>query len=252
MREWITIQPVNPLTPATPWLVTLGSFLAASTLCAAVPETRVSIVDGRWHLNGEVTYRVTSVAFAPDEKTLATGSYDHTARVWDIKSGRARYTLRGHLGVVTIVAFSPDGKWLATGSLDTTVKLWNAKTGELRTTLSGHKSWVNSVVFSRDGWRLVSGSSDGTVKLWREGPGRLDGTLNATDAEVRTLISGDGDWNKPGVVKLWDVATMQLRQTLSTSGEVLSVACSPNGRIIAVACGDGTVKAWTITSERPK
>jgi len=43
--------------------------------------------------------------------------------------------------------------------------------------------------------------------------------------------------------------TLQLLQTLTTSGEVLSVACAPNGRIIAAACGDGTVKAWTVDAE---
>ena len=61
-----------------------------------------------------------------------------------------------------------------------------------------------------------------------------------------TLISGDGDWNKPGQVKVWDTAKLRLRQTLATSGEVLSVACSPDGRTIAAGCADGTVKAWAV------
>ena len=61
-----------------------------------------------------------------------------------------------------------------------------------------------------------------------------------------TLISGDGDWNKPGQVKVWDTATLKLRKALAANGEVLSVACSPDGRTIAAGCGDGTVAAWAV------
>jgi WD40 repeat protein len=65
-------------------------------------------------------------------------------------------------------------------------------------------------------------------------------------SDGRVLISGDGDWNKPGQVKLWDAATLRPRQTLATSGEVLSVARSPDGRTLAAGCGDGSVKAWSM------
>jgi WD40 repeat protein len=63
------------------------------------------------------------------------------------------------------------------------------------------------------------------------------------------LISGEGDWNKPGQIKLWDATGLRLHQTLATSGEVLGVACSPDGRTIAAGCGDGTVKAWAVDDE---
>ena len=64
-------------------------------------------------------------AFAPDGRTLASGSLDHTIKLWDSASGRLLRTLTGHTHWVNSVAFSPDGRTLASGSGDKTIKLWN-------------------------------------------------------------------------------------------------------------------------------
>jgi WD40 repeat protein len=71
------------------------------------------------------TGRVTSVAFNPDGRLLASGSADETIKLWDVATGREVRTLEGHTGYVESVAFSPDGKLLASGSWDGTIKLWN-------------------------------------------------------------------------------------------------------------------------------
>jgi WD40 repeat protein len=62
---------------------------------------------------------VSSVAFSPDGKIIASGSYDKTIILWNTESGkRRRKPLNGHTEAVTSLAFSPDGKIIASSSQD--------------------------------------------------------------------------------------------------------------------------------------
>src|SRR5262249_54137650 len=82
---------------------------------------------------------ISSVAFSPDRKPLATGSFDETARVWDTPTGQARATLKFDTDVgVSAVAFSPDGQTLATGCKFEYVELWDTRTGHKVRTVQGH------------------------------------------------------------------------------------------------------------------
>jgi WD40 repeat protein len=73
---------------------------------------------------------VFAVAFSPDGQLLASGSYDHTVRLWNPATGKELQKLEGHTDLVQTVAFSPDGQLLASGSYDHTVRLWNPATGK--------------------------------------------------------------------------------------------------------------------------
>jgi WD40 repeat protein len=67
---------------------------------------------------------VSSVAFAPDGKTIASGSSDNTIKLWNLE-GKELRTFMGHSNWVLSVAFSPDGKTIASGSYDNSIKLWD-------------------------------------------------------------------------------------------------------------------------------
>src|SRR6476469_2368508 len=97
---------------------------------------------------------VATVAISRDGRTLASGSFDKTIKLWNLGTGRLIHTLNGHSERVLCVAISHNGMTLASGSVDKTIKLWNLGTGKLIRTLgslfSGHSDKVYSVAFSPD------------------------------------------------------------------------------------------------------
>jgi len=106
------------------------------------------------------------VAFAPDGKTVISGTRDKTLMLWDVATGQKIRTFSGHKDWVNGVAFSPDGKTLASGSEDAEVALWDAETGQQRARFAVQGT-VWSVAFSPLGNALACSSDDGTVTLWR-------------------------------------------------------------------------------------
>ncbi|HST53960.1 MAG TPA: protein kinase [Pyrinomonadaceae bacterium] len=127
--------------------------------------------DGKLRQEIKANDEPTAVAFSPDSKTLATGGYDGTLKLWDTTSGGAprRSLDYAHSSVVVSIAFSPDGSLVACGGAgpDGEVKVWDARTGELKFDLKAG-GVPNSLAFSPDSKQLTCGS-DKFVKLWNVG-----------------------------------------------------------------------------------
>ena len=106
------------------------------------------------------------LGFSHDGRTIATGNFNGTVKLWDVPSGRLLRTLDGHTDLVYKGVFSPDEKILASCSRDGKIKIWEVATGAELRTLTGHTRPIKAVAFAPDGNLLASVSNDGTLRLW--------------------------------------------------------------------------------------
>ncbi len=132
-----------------------------------------NLVDRTWlyNLPTSFTGAVNALAFSPDGFTLASGHYDGTVRLWDMRSGDILVQFETG-AVVQSLAFSPDGRILATGGSyeNSLVRLWSVGSGVLLRELVGHTKGVTHLAFSPDSQFLVSASYDGMLRVWGNPP----------------------------------------------------------------------------------
>jgi dipeptidyl aminopeptidase/acylaminoacyl peptidase len=153
---------------------------------------------------------VTSIAFSPDGRWLATGGgrFDQSVFLWDLSTGKPRALLEHGRGPAVALAFSPDGATLASANFpEHHVRLWDIETGRVRRAFAEHTHSMNSVAFSPDGTLLATAGNDGMIGLWTVATGqqraRLDGQATclrtvAFSSEGRTLVLATA----PGPVKI--------------------------------------------------
>ncbi len=243
----------------------IGLFYIVFFLAVGFLSNSVAQEYTQWHLpEGAIARlgkgKIKDVEFSPEGTRLAVAT-DIGIWIYNAHTG-AKIALikrqpRG-ISAVNIIAFAPDGTTLAVGSgrlggAIGAVELWDTTTRERLTVLGEDIGSVQALEFSVDGTTLASVSWSGTMKyyLWEVATGRE--VLSFTKAQGRiphsksalvlsqaphSVASTDVD-----TVKIWDVATEELRHTLAENGNpILALAFSPDGKTLAGSYH--TIRLW--------
>ena len=201
---------------------------------------------------------VESMAFSPDGKTLATGSFRELT-LWDMETGTPTKRISGFADRVCAIAYSTDGKRFATGggapTEDGEIKVFDADGKLLFESIGGHSDTVFAVAFRPDGKLLATGGADKFVKVW---------TLPTTAGKPLTLaksfeghthhVMGVG-WTPDGkklascgaddLVKVWDYEKGEkVRDLRGHKKQVTSLFFVGKTAQFLTGSGDATVRMW--------
>jgi cytochrome c len=202
-------------------------------------------------LNGH-TGPIVSLAVSPDGATLASASWDTTARLWPLKGGTPR-VLQGHAQGVNGVAFTPDGKQIITAGYDATLRIWQLSGGDV--VVRNLPTPLNSVAVAPDGEVVTAGADGKVYVLDRQGIVRANVEASPTPV-IAVAISPDGKLVAAagirGSVAVIDRKARKLERTLVGPGlPVWSVAFFPDSRTMLTGGTDRIIRRWDAVSGDP-
>lgn len=185
----------------------------------------------------------------PDGFFLISASKDSTPMLRNGETGDWIGTFEGHKGAVWSCCLDKHALRAASASADFSAKLWDALTGDVLHSFD-HKHIVRACAFSEDTHLLLTGGFEKILRIYDLN--RLDAPpreIDSSPGSVRTvawlhsdqtLLSSSGD---AGGLRLWDVRSGKVVQTLETKFPVTSAEVSQDGRYITTADGS-SVKFW--------
>ncbi|TKY73266.1 WD repeat and HMG-box DNA-binding protein 1 [Spatholobus suberectus] len=207
---------------------------------------------------------VTALALSPNSTCLASGSVDHSVKLYKFPGGEFETNITRFTLPIRSLAFNKSGSMLAAAGDDEGIKLINTVDGSIARVLKGHKGSVTGLAFDPNGEYLASLDSTGTVILWELHSGRivhnLKGIAPDTGVDVSTMNvlcwSPDGETLAvPGLrndVVMYDRDTAE--KLFSLRGDHIQSICflcwSPNGKYIATSGLDKQVLIWDVNRKQ--
>jgi len=213
---------------------------------------------------------VTTLAFSPDGKWLASSGYDDTIILWDLSSGDELRRFKGHDDAVIRVLFNPRGDRLLSSDLKGGVKEWDVNSGTAIVSFR-LRTVCRSMAFSADGRNFVIGvdageeASNSRIEVRSADSGKLLRTIKTnwsgftalaiTPEGLLAASGGEGtDDDTPDLyVRIWDLATgAQTREVhaggteISADGHFVTDVDYGTGRITRIDLSTGN-KLWETT-----
>ena len=122
----------------------------------------------------------------PYSDKVATGSFDKTAKIWNVSNGQLLSTYEGHEAEVVCLSFDQSSKRFCTGSMDNTSIIWDIETDKILYNLNEHQGEVISVSYNTEGDKILTGSFDYTAKIWDTYNGEVIYDLKEHEGEITT------------------------------------------------------------------
>ncbi|MFI6478527.1 WD40 repeat domain-containing serine/threonine protein kinase [Nonomuraea sp. NPDC050663] len=156
---------------------------------------------------------LTALAFSPSGEVLVGGDEAGSIRPMFAPDLSTRQSYWRHSGMVTSLSISADGRWLASGGIDQSARVYGTEKYEEIATFGGHPGAVYSVALSADGSLLATTGIDALIRIW--------------DVKGhRKLVEFD-----------------------TTSAYVRAVTFRPGGRQVAAGTADGRVVLWDVDAD---
>ncbi len=207
------------------------------------------------------TGAVTSLSLSPQGGFLAFATFDQKIQVWEAQPDGLKMVRTWELPHwLSDLTFSPQGDQLAAANLaEFTVYFFDPHTGkEIRSLAwSEHASpALYAVQFSPD-WKYLAWVARGSVLIMDVASGQTLAALEHEDFISAVAWSGDSSLLAVGsagtdggqmspMVYLWAVDSGRLVNRLPTTGSVLSLSFSPDGRELGVLSDGGALQVWGI------
>ncbi len=263
------------------WHSASGRLARPLTTYPEAPESLAFSADGQWmaiglfdstihlsKLRGEAAETVLTghkrlvgaLAFSPDSRLLASGSDDWSLLLWDVTAMNRVATLTGHVRPITGLAFANGGRSLLSGSAeDHVMQVWTLPRPADAASTAAHSGAVRAVAWEPSGAVLASAGDDKAIRLWSAPTLQPLGAALPpvhTDGVRALAFTPDGGFlvsaGRDGKIVVWD-----WRRRRMVSGPVLGhdrwifdLVISRDGKTLATASWDGSVKLWTLPDLR--
>ncbi len=192
--------------------------------------------------HGDAVY---DLAFSPDGRFLASGSYDKTVKLWNVSDAKVIATFHGHQDQVFRITFSPDGRSLASCSGDGTTIIWDVNTGEKKYVLTSHRDPMLDVAYSPDG-KLVA-TAGAHIQLWKKdrevwSTPHLESFFSlAFSPDQQSLVCGTRD-----LIQIYSVEDgKRLKRLADTKGMIYQLEYSGDAKWLVSVSSDGNLSLWS-------